>query len=1107
MGLSLVLAMVTLPSTTTAESEPWDVVEAHGPSKMLSFSVQEGTWLGVDLHPDGDRFIFSLLGDLYVLPVAGGQALRITSGGGWDWDPRWSPDGSSIAFTSDRGGNFNIWLADADGGRPRPLTTEKDVRILDAAWAPDGDWLVARKRITDTSSIGTNELWLYSRRGGAGVQLTKKEEWAGVAEAVFSDDGRWIWFAGRRGRFSYNADPNQGLWQIVRLDRETGRLRPLTGESGGAARPTPSPDGSTLAIVRRVRANTVLELLDLATGHRREIADWLDRDEQEGFANGGIYPRIDWFPDGRRLLVPAGGRFWILDVESGTRTEIPFTAQVDIEVVDAVRPIRSPVQDEVAARILTRPVLSPDGTRVVFSGLGRLWTADLGVASESDPEPTVVAPRRLTRDQGREYGPAFSADGRWVTFTSWDDVEGGAVRVVSARGGRSRAVTAVGAKYTHPSFSPDGKSIAVLRGSGGHLRGGDLGSELWSDLVIVDVETGAERAVTETTGSPMAVRPRFSPDGRRILFHEHETPEPHTAENGVLTSVNLDGTDRRKILDVGQSTEINPSPDGQWIAFQEDHHAWLAMWPRVGGSSLSVMKTDGGMPVWRLSETAGGWMDFSADGKTVAWIHGRELRTLSLDALLTWDEERRETARLEAEALREGEDGEDGDEADEEEEVELPPSRAYTLDLRVPRAAPTGLTAFTGARVITMDGDQIHASATILVRDDRIEAVGPDVVIPTGAHVVDASGTTIIPGLIDVHAHLHFSSWGTLPEQSWRYLVNLAYGVTTVHDPSAFSQTVFGQAELVEAGDMVGPRVFSTGTILYGAAGNFRSDIQSRKDADRHIRRMKELGAISVKSYQQPRRDQRQWIVEACREHGLLDVPEGGGDLWNDLTMVVDGHSAIEHAIPIAPLYDDVIQLMSRSQSAYSPTLLVAYGGPFGELYYYARDRVWENERLLTFTPREVVDRRARRPGGLWPEEDWFFKDLARAASRLQRAGTRVTLGAHGQMQGLGAHWELWSLASEGAMSPHEALRAATIDGAEYLGMGADLGSIVPGKLADFVILEANPLTDIENSDDVRWVVKNGVLYDAATMNRLHPDPAERRPLMWEAARNFLPSR
>ena len=655
----------------------------------------------------------------------------------------------------------------------------------------------------------------------------------------------------------------------------------------------------------------------------------------------------------------------------------------------------------------------------------------------------------------------------------------------------------MGAKYTHPSFSPDGRSIVALRGSGSHRRGGDLADELWSDVVLLDAKTGATRVVTETAGFVEAVRPRFSADGRRLLFHESEAGEPYAAENGTLVSVNLDGTDRRKVLDVGRSTEINPSPDGSWIAFQEEHHAWLAAWPTVG-TSLPVLKSGGGVPVWKLSPTAGGWIDFSADGRTVAWIHGRELRTLRIDALLDWDEEQREEARAKAEA---GPDPEgDAKETAPDPAADLPPSRAYTLDLRQPRAAPTGVVAFTGARVITMAGDEVLEGATVVVKDDRIAAVGVGVPIPEGAHVVDAAGATIMPGIVDVHAHLHFSSWGTLPQQPWRYLANLAYGVTTVHDPSAFSETAFGQAELVETGDMIGPRVFSTGTILYGAAGNFRSDIQSREDADRHVRRMKDLGAISVKSYQQPRRDQRQWIVEACREQGLLDVPEGGGDLWNNLSMIIDGHSAIEHSIPIAPLYDDVIKLMSASSTFYSPTLLVSYGGPFGELYYYARDRVWENERLLTYTPRGVIDRRARRPGGLWPDSEWFFKDVARAAARLQAAGTRVTLGAHGQMQGLGAHWELWSLATEGAMTPHQALRAATLDGALYLGMGDHLGSVEAGKLADFVILDANPLDDIENSDDVRWVVKNGVLYDAASMNRMYPNPAVRRPLIWEAA-------
>jgi imidazolonepropionase-like amidohydrolase len=718
-------------------------------------------------------------------------------------------------------------------------------------------------------------------------------------------------------------------------------------------------------------------------------------------------------------------------------------------------------------------------------------------------------PKRLTRDKSpREYGPAWSSDGKKIAFVSWDDESGGALHVVSGRGGRSKKITRTSAKYSNPSFSPDGREVVLLRGSGSHRRGGELAWELWSDIVIVDLATGAESIVT-STGGKRGARPRFSADGTRILFPESKG-QGRKSPKGVLLSVNRNGTDRREILEVGNAVDIIPSPDGKWVAFVEQHHAWVAAIPETGRASFSVVRDSGSTPGWRLSEMAGDWVDFTADSSRVTWNYGPEFHQLGLADLVAWEEDRQERKRQEEEADESDSGGDDDDSAEEAKAVEkeedpadsLPPSQSTELVLEVPRAVPRGTLAFISARVITMRGEEVLEGQTLVIQGDRILALGSDgtVDIPEGALQVDAAGTTIIPGLIDVHAHMHFSAHDVMPEQDWRYFANLAYGVTTIHDPSAISDQVFSFGELVETGDMVGPRIFSTGQILYGAGGAFRSEVGKLEDARRHVRRMKQLGAISVKSYQQPRRDQRQWIVQACREEGMLDIPEGGGDLLDNLGMVLDGHSAIEHALPVAPLYRDVIELFAQSDTYYSPTLLVAYGGASGEHYFYAQEPVWGNERLATFTPQGTLDARSRRLTLVAAEDDWHHQSVARSAAAIQDAGGKVTLGGHGQLQGLGAHWELWALAGPGAMSPHEALRAATLDGAKYLGMDADLGSIEVGKLADFVVLERDPLEKIENSDSVRQVVKGGVLYDASTMHRLWPEPASRARFMWEVA-------
>jgi imidazolonepropionase-like amidohydrolase len=253
-------------------------------------------------------------------------------------------------------------------------------------------------------------------------------------------------------------------------------------------------------------------------------------------------------------------------------------------------------------------------------------------------------------------------------------------------------------------------------------------------------------------------------------------------------------------------------------------------------------------------------------------------------------------------------------------------------------------------------------------------------------------------------------------------------------------------------------------------------EIGSLDDALTNLRRLKASGAWSVKSYNQPRREQRQMIIEAARQLGMEVVPEGGSMFMLNMNQLVDGHTTIEHSLPVQKIYADVLQLWKGSKTAWTPTLVVAYGGPFGEYHWYQHTPAWMEPIEAKWTPRGILDARARRPTMI-PEDEDNLPSIARQAKAVSDLGIPVSIGAHGQREGLGAHWDIWGFAL-GGMSNMEALRTATINPARAHGLDRDLGSIQPGKLADLVVMDANPLENIRNTIRISYTMLDGTLYD-----------------------------
>jgi Tol biopolymer transport system component/imidazolonepropionase-like amidohydrolase len=1106
----LAVAAVTPPPSALvsrpmkAGADPADDVNApRRDARKVTFDVNEATWTSLDVSPDGTTIVFDLLGDLWLVPVDGGAARPLTSGPAWDVTPRFSPDGSAVAFASDRGGLMNLWVVGVDGADPHALTEEEDSYVRGPEWSPDGAWVVGRKEAARRGGIPPNELWMWHVAGGSGLKLTDKEDIHSSTGAAFSRDGRFIYFAAREGRFSYTPDLTEGLWQIQRLDRRTGETVQITEGFGGAVRPRPSPDGTRLVYLSRRDADTVLIERELSSGRERTLLRDVQRDEQEGFGEGDRWPGYAFTPDGASLVFSDRGHLARLDLATLVVRRIPFTASVTQWLAPRVTKEEPLPAGPVEARIVRWPTISRDGTRVAFEAFGRLWVEELREGKPAGPA------QRITSDADplhREHAPAFSPDGRSLAFVTWDDSVGGnvwklAVPPAGSAWPAPTKLTRTPGHFANPRWSPKGDKLVVVRGSGLEFRGRQPEDDPWFEAAWLPASGGEPTFVASMEpAESIRFHPQafFDPTGERIYFRVPNEPEDKykDEETEDVVSVRLDGTDRRTELRLPVLGDISLSPDGSWLAFTSRDNAYITAMPAVHlEEPPAVTLDDSALPLFRLSAEAGSFLSWTDGGAGLAWIQARTLHRLKLADVFAFEAQQRKASKK--------------DKDDDKDAVKVPASETLELNATLPRDVASGSLLLRGARLVTMKGDEVIESGDLLVTDGVIAAVGPSgtLKVPAGARTIDAAGTTIIPGLIDTHAHLHYSSLEVIPGTKWEYVANLAYGVTTVYDPSAPSLDTFSQAEMIEAGAMIGPRVFSSGDVLYGGKqADVWAKVESLDDAIAQVRRMKAYGARMIKVYQQPERKQRLWFIEACRREGMLATTEGAGELQTDLTMTVDGYTAWEHALPVE-LHRDAIELIARSGSYYTPTLLVAYGGPFGEEWFWQTMNPHDDPKLNRFTPHVQLDRLGRRHPWISPDE-YAFPTVAKGVASVLRAGGHVALGAHGQLQGLGPHWELWAMAGEGRvsgdradwLSPHEALRAATMGSADKIGFAPSLGSLEPGKAADLVVLEANPLEDIHATARARLVAKGGRLYDASSMRELWPLERDLPQMAWQRA-------